>query len=167
MISMSRPLYEITYEYQNLMYLLDENELPEEEVIAQIEEIDQEFDKKASNITGLFLNIEAEARSIKEMEVKMKKRRDSLERNAMRFREYLLQNMIMLEIPEVKKDQFLVKVRNCPHRVELVSESLIPDDYKETVESIKIDKTSIKQAMKNGILIPGALLKQSQRLDVR
>lgn len=164
---MSRPLYEITYEYQNLMYLLEENELPEEEVIAQLEEMNQEFDNKASNIVGLFLNMEADCRSIKEAELKMKKRRESLERNAMRLREYLLQNMIMLEIPEVKSSQFLVKIKNCPHRVELVSESLIPDDYKETVESIKIDKNSIKDAMKNGILIPGALLKQSQRLDIR
>jgi hypothetical protein len=164
---MSKPLYEITYEYQNLLYLLEENELPEEEVIAQLEEISEQFDKKASNITGLFLNIEAESRSIKDAETKMKKRRESLDRNALRLREYLLNNMIMLEIPEVKTPQFHVKIRNCPHRVELVSESLIPDDYKETVESIKIDKVSIKDAMKNGMMIPGALLKQAQRLDVR
>ena len=109
---MSRPLYEITYEYQNLMYLLEENELPEEEVISQLEDINQEFDKKASNIVGLFLNMEADCRSIKEAELKMKKRRESLERNAMRLREYLLQNMIMLEIPEVKSSQFLVKIKN-------------------------------------------------------
>jgi hypothetical protein len=164
---MSKPLYEISYEYQNLLYLLEENELPEEEVVALLEEVSEQFDKKASNITGLFLNMEAESRSIKEAEAKMKKRRGSLDRNSQRLREYLLQNMIILEIQEVKTPQFQVKIRNCPHRVELVSESLIPDDYKETVESTKIDKTSIKEAMKNGILIPGALLKQSQRLDVR
>jgi hypothetical protein len=163
---MSKPLYEITYEFQNLMYLLEENELPEEEVVALLEEVSEQFDNKAANITGLFLNMEAECKSIKDAEVKMKKRRESLDRNSKRLREYLLNSMIVLEIPQVKTDQFLVKVRNNPVRVDFVSEGMIPESFKETFETVRIDKAAIKAEIQKGSVVPGAVLSQSQRLHV-
>ncbi len=75
-----------------------------------LEDVADQFDKKATNITGLFLNMEAESKNIKDAEAKMKKRRDSLDRKSKSLREYLLNSMIMLEIQTVKTPQFHVKI---------------------------------------------------------
>jgi hypothetical protein len=162
----SKPLYEITAEYENLLWMMEENELPDEELITLLEEVADLFDQKATNITGLFLNMEAESKNIKEAEAKMKKRRDSLDRKSKSLREYLLNSMIMLEIQTVKTPQFHVKIRNNPVSVNILSEAILPDDFKEEMSTIRIDKTSIKEAIKSGNPVPGAVLTQSQRLHV-
>ncbi len=161
-----KPLYEITAEYENLLWMMEENELPDEELITLLEEVADQFDKKATNITGLFLNMEAESKNIKDAEAKMKKRRDSLDRKSKSLREYLLNSMIMLEIQTVKTNQFHVKIRNNPASVNILSEAIMPDDFKEEVSTIRIDKTSIKNSIKAGNPVPGAVLTQNQRLHV-
>jgi hypothetical protein len=161
-----KPLYEITAEYENLLWMMEENELLEQELITLLEDVADQFDKKATNITGLFLNMEAESKNIKEAEAKMKKRRDSLDRKSKSLREYLLNSMIMLEIQTVKTDQFHVKIRNNPPKVSIVSEALLPDEFKEEVSTIHLDKNAIKEAIKAGNPVAGAILTQDQRLHV-
>jgi hypothetical protein len=161
-----KPLYLITAEYENLLWMMEENELPEQELITLLEEVADQFDKKAKNIIGLFLNMEAESKNIKEAETKMKKRRDSLDRKSKSLREYLLNSMIMLEIQTVKTDQFHVKIRNNPVSIGLECEEMIPDSFKEIMESVRIDKLAIKAAIQQGEVVPGAVLRQSQRLHV-
>ena len=164
------PLYIITEEYQELLWALsspEEEELSQEELESILKEVSDLFDKKAANIAGLFLNLEAQAKAIKEAEQRMKKRRDSLEKNSKRLRDYLLNSMQSLSIKEVKTPEYLVKIRKNPCRVDVANEALIPQRFKEVVESVKINKTAIKEAIRSGNQVPGATLEQGYSLAVR
>lgn len=164
---MNIPLYQIEDEFQELLYLMEEGEIEEEDFNKFMEELNGMFKEKAVNIAGLFLSLEADSKSIKEAEQKMRKRRESLEKNSKRLREYLLKSMLNLQIKEVKTAEYLVKLRKSPPSVGISSESMIPNEFKEIVETIKIDKMAIKTAIKAGKTVPGAVLQQGYSLAVK
>ena len=161
------PLFAITEQYRELLWLMAEGEIPEENIQGILAEVSADFELKSANVARIFLNLESQAAEIKIAEDRMKKRRDSLERNAQRLRDYLLVHMESLEIKEIKTPEFLIRIRKNPHRVCIASESLIPEDFKEEVMTIKVDKNGIRDALKAGKPVPGATLEQTQRLEVR
>ena len=161
------PLFVIAEEYQELLLHMAEEAISEEDFNKYLEDITADFTHKSANVARVFLNLESQASEIKIAEQRMRKRRESLERNALRLREYLLTQMLSINLNEIKTPEFLIKIRNNPPKVGIASEALIPAIFKEDVTTVKIDKTSIKVALKAGNAVPGAVLEQTQRLEVR
>ncbi len=70
-------------------------------------------------------------------------------------------------ITEVKCPYFEIKIKKCPQSVDIIDESLLPDEYKRIKTEISPDKIKMLQEMKVGVVIPGAALKQNLKLDIR
>jgi hypothetical protein len=160
------PLYEIGAEIQDLLWLMAEGEIEESLFNEFLEDVSADFSKKSANVASFFLSLESQAQEIKIAEQRMNARRKSLEKNAKKLRDYLLTQMQLINMKEINTPEFLIRIRNNPPRVDIVSEAIIPDDFKEEVSTIRIDKTSIKEAIKAGNPVPGATLTQNQRLHV-
>ena len=162
------PLFAIAHDYQDLLWLMADGETQDEEDLQKIlKEVSIDLARKSANVVGVFLNLESQAQEIKVAELRMKKRRESLEKNAKRLREYLLMHMQSLDLKEIKTPEFLIRIRKNPHRVGIATESLIPSEFKAEIITTKIDKTAIREALKAGKPVPGASLEQTQRLEVR
>jgi hypothetical protein len=161
------PLYVIAEEYQELLWLMAEGEIEESLFNEFLEDVSADFSKKSANVASFFLSLESQAQEIKIAEARMQTRRKSLEKNAKRLRDYLLTQMQSINQKEINTPEFLIRIRNNPPKVSIVAETLIPSEFKEEVTTIKIDKTSIKEAIKAGNPVRGAVLNQNQRLEVR
>ncbi|MEO5348326.1 MAG: siphovirus Gp157 family protein [Magnetococcus sp. YQC-3] len=161
------PLFIISQEFQDLQWLFAEGEIPEEEFQDLIQKVAADFSRKATNLAAIFLNLEADARAIDEATQRMERRRESLTKNAKRLRDHLLLHMQMTGMQEVKTPQFHIKIRKNPPHVDILCQEIIPDEFKEIVTTTKIDKAAIKSAINAGQTVPGAVLEQGLRLDVR
>ena len=70
-------------------------------------------------------------------------------------------------ISEIKSPYFVIKLKKCPISTEILDENSIPNDYKKVKEVVTIDKLKLKDEMLAGVVIPGAQLRQNNRLEIR
>ena len=68
---------------------------------------------------------------------------------------------------EIKDPILSIKVRDNPFSVFIQDETIIPEQYKKEKTTVTVDKTAIRNAIKNGEHIDGADLISSQRLEFK
>ena len=67
---------------------------------------------------------------------------------------------------KIEAGTFTLSIRKS-ESVKIIDESLIPEQYKEIVETEKIDKNAIKADLKSEIEIPGAELEKKDNLQIK
>ncbi|HEC16028.1 MAG TPA: siphovirus Gp157 family protein [Sedimenticola sp.] len=162
-------LYEISQDYlQALDVFTDpEADIPLEAAMDTLEGIEGQLQDKAVNVAKFMQNLDATARAIKEAEQKMATRRKAIENRARWIKDYLKSNMEAAGITKIESPWFRLAIQKNPGAVEIIDEASLPDDFKTEVVTVKIDKAAIKQAIRGGAEVPGAILSQGTRLVVR
>ena len=82
-------LYELTNDYMDLLYAIDNEEIPEEAITDTLEAITASIEEKADNIACMLKGLEAEAQAIKAEEDRLKERRQAKERAYEKIKAYL------------------------------------------------------------------------------
>lgn len=162
-------LYEISTDYlQALDAFTDpEADIPMEAAIDTLEGIEGQLQDKAVNVAKFMQNLDATAKAIKEAEQQMARRRRAIENRARWIKDYLKQNMEASGITKIESPWFRLAVQKNPEAVEIFDEASLPDDFKSEVVTVKIDKAAIKQVLRDGVHVPGAMLTQGTRLAIR
>lgn len=162
-------LYEITNEYLSVLNEVCNEETGEinEQALARLDEVKDDLKSKGVAIASFIENIEAEEKAIEEAISKMQRRKKQLENQSNFLVSYLQTNMERCEISELSCAYFKVKLKKCPISVDVFDEAAIPDDYKKVKQVMNIDKMKIKEEILNGVVVPGATLKQNMRLEIR
>lgn len=75
-----------------------------------------------------------------------------------KFKEYVKQNMEELELQKIDTELGTLSIAKNPASVEIYDESMIADEYKKEKVTVTIDKTAIKNAIKEGKEVEGARL---------
>ena len=119
------------------------------------------------NVAKFMQNLDATAKAIKEAEQQMAKRRKAIENRARWIKDYLKANMEAAGITKIESPWFSLAIQKNPPSMDVLYENALPDDYKTEVVTVKIDKAAIKEALKEGEDVPGAVLRQGTRLAVR
>ena len=162
-------LYEINQEY---LLALDaftdpEADIPLEAAMDTLDGIEGQLQDKAVNVAKFMQNLDATAKAIKEAEQKMAKRRKAIENRAQWMKDYLKHNMEASGITKIESPWFRLAIQKNPEAVEITDENMLPDEFKTEVVTTKIDKAAIKQVIKDGVSVPGAMLMQGTRLAIR
>jgi hypothetical protein len=162
-------LYELSEDYVKALDVLTdpEAELPMEAVTDTLEGMELGFNEKAVNVTKFVRNLEATAQAIKQAEDEMARRRKTMEKRAQWLKDYVKGSMEVTGISKIESPWFRLAVQNNPESVEVFDETMIPDEFKSEVVSVKIDKVAIRDALKRGDKIGGAQLVRTTRLSVR
>ncbi len=162
-------LYEISQDYMQALDIFTdpETDIPLEAAMDTLDGIEGQLQDKAVNVAKFMQNLDATAKAIKEAEQKMAKRRKAIENRAQWFKDYLKQNMQAAGITKIESPWFNLAIQKNPEAVEITNEELLPDDFKTEVVTMKIDKAAIKQVIKDGVSVPGAVLIQGTRLAIR
>lgn len=149
-------LYEITNAFPVLM----ENEEISEENKAQIkEELTLLLQQKSQNIIGYIRNMELTAEAMKNEEKRISERRKQIENHVVRFKEYAKDCMENNGILKIETGLGTLSIAKSPISVEIINESVIPDEYKTEVVTTKIDKKKIADNFKStGELIEGVII---------
>lgn len=161
-------LYEIGKEYLEALEALTDPELdiPLDAISDTLEGIEGQLQEKATNVAKFMRSLEATASAIKEAEQKMAQRRKAIESRADWLKDYLKRNMEHSGITKIESPWFVLSIQKNPPSVVIDDESLIPDEFKSEVVTVKIDKASIKKACASGE-VSGAHLEQGTRLSIK
>ena len=154
---MTSHLYEIADQFRFLSRLLDDAELPKEEVDSALGEIKGQLEEKVENIGKFYLSLQATIAAINTEEDRLLDRRKALENKATWLKDYLLQEMTVAEVDKVKRELVTVSVRVSPPSVNVVKEDDIPQEYRVIIpETWHADKKAISDHFKGtGEIIPG------------
>ena len=90
-----------------------------------------------------------------------------LYRNEAISKEYLRFNLEKTNTQKVESSEITISIQNNPHKVVITNENDIPDKFLEKKEVQTIDKTKIKEALKNGEDVAGCELIQEKRVSIK
>lgn len=98
----------------------------------------------------------------KEMIKNLGERRDSMERAIETMKGVIFLAMEKANLPQVKHPCATISVRNTPPQMVITDESTIPAEFWKRADPT-LDKTALKDALKSGTAIPGAVMSNGGR----
>ena len=159
-------LYNLTANYQQILdYVDNSEELDESLLIDTLESIDEAFEDKVISTAYVIKNNDADIETISNEIRRLQKLKQTKANANERLKGYIKDNMLQLDKTKIKGDLFNVSVRNNAESVEILNESALPEDAFKVTRTP--DKTAIKEALKNGHDVDGAVLKRTQSLQIR
>jgi hypothetical protein len=157
-------LYELTDSYLKVLELIENGEEGLEDTL---ESLNDTIELKADGYARIIRNLEANAVALKTEIDRLTNRRRSIENSIDRLKENLKNAMIATGKEKIKTDLFNVTVVNNPVAVNVIDEKLIPEKYFKVEIIRKLDKISLRDAIKNGEEIQGAELMQGKGLRIK
>ncbi|EAD3175126.1 TPA: siphovirus Gp157 family protein [Listeria monocytogenes] len=156
-------LYSIQEKYQQLLNLAEQ--LDPELLKDTLESIDDELETKAENVAFVIKELEGQA-LVLETEIKrLSERKTTINNNIKRLKQSLQDAMEAANKPKIKTNLFTLGIRKSPHSVAVEDESKLIAYLVEQPK--KLDKTRLKDDLKKGIDVPGAVLVQTERLQIK
>jgi len=160
-----KPLYAIKDEYLKALDELPELDLQDDVIKDTLEGIRGTFEEKAISISAYIKNIEAEKKAIADTTKTLADRKKAIENKVERLKGYLKTNMEACDIKKIHDPLLDVMIRNNPPKVNIFDESIVPNDFVRVVK--EIDKALVKEALKDGIFVPGCTLVQEKSLIIK
>ena len=147
-------LYEITSGFPALM---ENEEITEEDKKKIEEELTLLLQKKSQNIIGYTKNIELTINAMKEEEKRIADNRKALENKMAKFKEYVKECMENNGFSKIETELGTLSIAKSPASVEIINEDEVPNEFKQEVITVKIDKTKIKNIFKETGEIPAGV----------
>lgn len=159
-------LYEISETYRDIIQLIESGEIPDDQAVDLIEQMEGEWIQKAESVGSYILNLRAEIFAINNAIKRMRERMERTEKRADRLAEYLQWQMQQVGKREIKTAEWTAKLRKSPPSVVIVNESEIPADYWREKLIRSVDKRLALDAMKDGFDVPGIRIEQNEKLRI-
>jgi hypothetical protein len=118
---------------------------------------------KLTNIALLYKNMTSDAKQLKELEKEYSDRRKRCEKTAEWCKETLARELAGEKFEDENK-RFKISWRKS-EKVEITNEDVIPAEYVK--QTISFDKLAMKAAMKNGNVIDGVQLVETQSIQIK
>ena len=163
-------LYELGGEYQELLSLIDNGEIPEEAIADTLEAIQGELKDKMDNIACVIKNLKAESEAIKAEAKSLTERSKAKEKRADWLKKYLSAIMQQSGIDKVETERNIIKFGKSSS-VE-ISDGFIEwakehsEDLLRTTVEVEADKVALKAAIQNGS-VPEDLAKIVEKKNIQ
>lgn len=156
-------LYQIDPEIERLLaFEVDENgELPEE-VFEKIIALNQLKESKIDNLVSYVKSLVAEAEAIRYEREELDKRIKQKKKKVERLKEFLSQ---FLNFEKFENARHKISFRKS-EGVEIISLEDIPLTYFKAQDPV-LDKVAIKDALKKGSFVEGAILYEKQNIQIK
>ena len=158
-------LYELTENYINLQNLLEDETIDQDLIETAMKEVGEDIEEKAQNYAVIMKNLEAEAEALEKEEKRLAARKSSLRNRNKILKDNLENSMKAIGKTKFKTRLFSFNISKNPPSLDIADEELIPDKY------IVYTKSTAKKAMiddlKQGVIIKGVKLKQTESLRIR
>lgn len=169
-------LYDYSADFIELFDKLDEmqgDEDLEQAWFDTLESIECDFMDKAENIAAYIKSLNAYADTLKAEEKKLAERRRAKENRAERLKKYLLDCMERTHISKVDRPMAQISVRNNAESPHFKSESEFITWAQENADELlrykppEIDKTAVKNYLKDGGKLDGVTLERSKSVIIK
>ena len=156
-------IYEMTEQAQQLLELLTDGEIDEQTFLDTIEGMGA-IDK-VENICKVISCLSADSQMFSNEIKRCQDRKRTIDNNITRLKKSLYDFYIASGQKQLKAGIFTVSSRKST-AVKITNEEAIPMDYL-TIPMPKADLTAIKQAIKEGINVPGAEIEERESVQIR
>lgn len=160
-------LYELTEMYENIWDLIGDDEVDLYALEVALTSIEDNIETKAESMAKLIKGIDGDIATLKDEEQRLAKKRRTLDNKQKNIKAYLENQLTAIGKDKVKTALFTVAMQNNPPSVKFIDEDLIPEKYKERIETIKIPKRAILYDIKEGIEVPGTEMVRTRSLRIR
>lgn len=158
-------LYELTQEYMNLLMLAEDPDTDPQVFEDTMEGLEGVIEAKADGYAKVMKNLEAQeeacAKEIKRLQTKKQTYSNSIER----MKKNLEKAMIATGKTKFKTDLFSFGIQKNPASIVIDDESKIPPEY--WVIKSEVNKSALKDLLKNGEALEYAHLEQTEGLRIR
>ena len=158
-------LYELTQNYMNLQALLEDETISQDLIEKAMKEVSEDIEEKAENYAVIMKNLESEAEALEREEKRLAARKSSLRNRNKILKDNLENSMKATGKTKFKTRLFSFNIAKNPPSLDIADEELIPDKYivytKSTAKKTMIDD------LKQGVIIKGVKLKQTESLRIR
>ncbi|HDV6592223.1 TPA: siphovirus Gp157 family protein [Listeria monocytogenes] len=156
-------LYSIQEKYQQLLNLAEQ--IDPETLKDTLESIEDELETKAENVAFVIKELEGQS-LVLDVEIKrLSERKNTINNNVKRLKQSLHDTMLTANTRKIKTNLFTLDIRKNPHSVLVEDESKLINYLVEQPK--KLDKTKLKDDLIKGIEVPGAILVQTERLQIK
>ena len=159
-------LYELTSDLRELQDI-DFTEAQEEQINQIKDIIKAQIDSKGTGIIAVIRNEESDIEALKAEIKRLQDLKKSKENRIENLKKYTKECLEDANIKKVSTSLGNMTVRKNPPAVDVLDESLIPNEYKKEVVEIKLDKKAILADLKEGVVVEGAVLKNSTSLMIK
>jgi len=157
-------LYDLTNQYQQLLEL--ESEIDEQTFIDTLQSIDEAIEDKAENLAKVIKEIESTVSVITNEISRLQSKKQALNNRVANLKTYLQGEMEKVNKTKVKGALFTVNIQNNPPSLKVENTDKIPKSFYIEQEPT-LDKKALKEAVKNGEVIEGVALVQTQSVRIR
>jgi len=140
---MDLSLYDLGETYQKIMDL----DLEEETITTMLSELETSVQEKAGNIAHVKRTMESVSEAIKKEENRLKDKRKAVDNRIGYLKELLFENMKLMKIDEIKTNTDTIYITGRDH-AKVIDKSLLPDEYKQQIVEIKVDKRKLNTDVK-------------------
>lgn len=159
---MTLRLYELADMYKRLLELGEDGI----EVRVCLDSIGEDLETKAINTAKAIRCLEGESLAYGAEIRRMKEHADAVDSRVRALRQYLIDNLGVVGLTEVKGDVLRVKVQASPFSCRIIDETAIPEQYCERVVVTHYDSKAIIDAVKAGQDVPGAVVAQGKHIRI-
>lgn len=156
-------LYEIVDRYTALLDTLESGAEGLEDTLQALED---SLEVKLENCVKVWRSLIADRDLCKQEAYRLTERANSFDKKAATLHSYIEVMMRRAGLERVNTSLFTLAIQNNPESVEITQADMIPPQFWRQPEP-EVDKVAIKAALKGNVPVPGAELKQTQRLQIR
>lgn len=162
-------LYAIANEHRAMVERLMDTQDDSQAIADTIEAESYPLEVKAQNVGYAIKSLDATAAAIKAAEAEMAARRKAIEKRAEHLREYTKTCMEVAGVSKIECPHFALSIKKNPAAVDIFEPGLIPGEFMRQPEPPPAapDKAAIKAALQAGRDVPGALLANGTRLEIK
>lgn len=156
-------LYELSTLEAQILEQLESEDGIDKEVYDRLK-LDEE--EKIVSCARIYRQILSDAQACKDEEKRLSERKKKLENRAQRLKDMMFEGMKITGASKIRRAEFDIAIKKNPPSLQIDNEENIPKEYFKNPAPI-LDKTSLKEAIKDGLKINGVTLLQTERLEIK
>ncbi len=166
-------LYELTEQYKELSAMLDQEEVDPQAVADTLESLTGEFEEKADNLACIIKDCLSDAEALKNEAAALEARHKTKKAKADWLIGYLYQQMCAVGKREIETTRNLLKIKNTPPSVKIadlnafIAWATLNHEEFLRQKAPEVDKTAVKNAVRQGRDLPGVTLEGGEKLSIK
>lgn len=160
-------LFDISQRYSNILELAENPDIPSEVFEEALREMDGELTEKLENIVAFIRSMEGDVSTIKNEVDRLNARKKATENKINSLKRYTEDCLRAVNKTKIKTSLNTISIQKNAPSVNILSEDLIPNEFRKEEVVVSFDKKSILSQLKAGVEIDGCELKQSESLRIR
>ena len=155
-------LYDITEGINKVEAFIDD----EEALTEYLDSLNMQLEDKVTNIIRYRRTLELTAEAVSNEIDRLCNLKKYYEGKSENLKKYLSYSLLKIGKDDLETEAGKLSFRKS-ETTDIIDETLIPTEYKKEKVSITIDKTAVKNAIKDGKEVPGAVITEHKNLQIK